>query len=140
MNVAGVTAAPDILTVKVRPTVKTDWPYIIGSWAGSLKRDHSRSAKSLEQSIGERLIKLMARGATFLTACDPDNEGQILGWCCFEKPLIHYVFVKFYYRGQGIARQMLAELADCRLVYCTDWTDDATAVAKRHPFLRKAKP
>lgn len=40
---------------------------------------------------------------------EPRNEPQqILGWVCYRRPsVVHYVFVKPYYRQQGIGRALL---------------------------------
>ncbi|MCA1824430.1 MAG: GNAT family N-acetyltransferase, partial [Frankia sp.] len=45
-----------------------------------------------------------------LVACPAERPEQILGWCCFRRPsTVHYVYVKPYYRRNGIATQMLTE-------------------------------
>lgn len=55
-------------------------------------------------------------------ACAPDDEDQIIGWIAFHArlPVCHYVYVKDFARGRGIARALWQEaFGDALLVYAT---------------------
>src|SRR4029077_15412207 len=41
------------------------------------------------------------------------KDGTILGWCLFEGPILHYVFVNKDVRGNGIAKALLPKQIDC---------------------------
>lgn len=132
---------PDVLTILVRPVTENDWPYIKDSWRTTLALAHNvPQNRGWRSKISMRIDRLFERGATFLVACDPDDHTHILGWACFEKPLIHYVLVKHVYRGQGIARQLLSAFADQAIIYCSEWTSYVTAIHRTHTFLRKVLP
>lgn len=146
----------DVLTVVVRDAVDTDWAYIEDSWAGSLRNnrydggdddesfrpsDEPPPPRGWYQKIAQRVRELRTRGARFLVACDPSDQNQIIGWACFEKPIIHYVMVKVYFRGQGVARQLIAPLADQKTLWCSAWTRACTQINRTHPnILRKVLP
>lgn len=143
---------PDVLTVVIRDAGGSDWPFIKDSWASSLRGNKRSDGDDLTptdaplahgwyRKIKERVSGLRMRGATFLVACDPTDTSQIIGWVCFEKPVLHYVFVKIYFRGQGIARQLIAPMADQKTLLCSAWTGVCSKISRSHPgILRKVLP
>lgn len=61
------------------------------------------------------VIDQALRTSEVLVACSTERTQQIFGWCCFRGPsVIHYVFVKPYYRRMGIAAAMLSAAAPPR--------------------------
>ena len=53
--------------------------------------------------------------ATVIIACAKSDPDLILGWICVEKPsnfkglLLHFIYIKQAFRGQGIARDLMAK-------------------------------
>lgn len=138
MSAIAVTVDPDVLTVTVRDVRETDWPFIQSSWRISRVSVLDKVPNSAWYSrMKQRFAGLVSRGAKFVVACDPEDQDQILGWACYEKPILHYAYVKGYFRGQGIARQLLAAFADQPLVWCSDWTPVVSEIQKRHPRILK---
>lgn len=62
-----------------------------------------------------QVAKVLARpGVEVLVAANPQNAGtkaDVYGWLCHERgwrcPLVHYVYIKDDYRGEGIARGLM---------------------------------
>lgn len=133
---------PDVLTVVIRDAEATDWPYIEDSWEKSLARAQRETpSRGWYDRLRLRIARLRERGARFLVASDPADKSQILGWACIERPVVHYVFVKLYFREQGIARQLTSGLADQPVLLCSEWTPTVSKIARRHPnLLRKVLP
>jgi GNAT superfamily N-acetyltransferase len=65
-----------------------------------------------------RVVKALLDRA--VVRVEEDAEGLVKGWLCFEPgdiPLVHYVYVRKMYRGQGVMRRLLGELAHTPCVY-----------------------
>lgn len=54
------------------------------------------------------VIDQALRTSEVLVACSTERDQQIFGWCCFRTGVVHYVFVKPYYRRMGIGKTLLA--------------------------------
>jgi hypothetical protein len=86
-------------------------PFVVKSWLSSFRK--SDWAGPIPNNEYERVYtgtinQLLARGATVLVACNPDNPNHILGWLCYEftrdgRPVVHYVYVKSLWR-QAVKR------------------------------------
>lgn len=131
----------DVLPVAVREANENDWPFITDSWEKSLSHNQrERPNRGWYDRLHLRIERLRERGATFKVAYNRNDPGQILGWACFEKPVVHYVFIKQYFRECGVARQLLADFASLRTVLCSEWVPVLNKIAKKHVFLRKVLP
>jgi hypothetical protein len=53
--------------------------------------------------------KLLHRGKT-LVACTPEDPDTIIGWVCYEGPVLHYAWVKEPYRYSGMLTTILENL------------------------------
>jgi GNAT superfamily N-acetyltransferase len=135
----------DILTVKVRPVRDGDWPLIYDTFVRSagigqakLRPEVFKKGKTLgrfHKELAYRLDVLKSRDATFKVACDPDDNDLIMGWAAGEGPVLHYIYIKTAYRGQGIARELVAELGlanQSPLAY-TVRTMTSEVIAETHP-------
>ncbi len=54
--------------------------------------------------------QLLHRGMKIALAVNPDDDNQIIGFIAYESsgPLLHYLFVKDLFRGEGVAKALLA--------------------------------
>lgn len=136
-------SAEDILTAAVRDfDLERDGNFIYHSWGNSY-RDAALGAwgdipkATYYKRVRARIDALIRRGAEIKLAVDPDDPNIILGWMCAEAPVLHYVYVKEAYRGQGIAMTLLAAvgLAAQKILPCSHWTPFAEQVAAKHPAL-----
>jgi ribosomal protein S18 acetylase RimI-like enzyme len=63
-----------------------------------------------------RVAELVLERARTLIGCAPDDEAAIYGWVCGEtqpsRIVLHYVWVKAFCRGQGVASRLLAEFLE----------------------------
>lgn len=102
--------------VAFRPAVEEDTRFILSSWLRS-HRD-ARLARAwtntvyyrVWHTVARRLLDRTATGeVVVLVACNAEHPDQIFGWVAVEprRHLLHYVYVKFPFRRQGIARELL---------------------------------
>ncbi len=109
------------------PQAKPEWIYrpygaddvmdVVKWWTGSFRR--SRWAGTLPNNkfseyMGEAIRQLLSRGSKCTLAVNPACPAQILGFVVTEKTragedVVHYLFVKDYYRKRGISKGLLAE-------------------------------
>lgn len=54
------------------------------------------------------VLNLILR-SRIMIACSAEDEDQIFGWVCYEKGLLHYIYVKTTFRNMGIGRRLLDE-------------------------------
>lgn len=138
---SAASAMAEILPVAVRDANENDWPFITDSWEKSLVHNQrARPSRGWYDRLHLRIARLRERGATFKVAFNPRDPGQILGWVCYELPVVHYVFVKQYFRENGVARQLLASFAPYQTVLCSEWTPVLNKISKTHSFIRKVLP
>lgn len=90
------------------PLIYDNWTksYKKSLWAGTVRND-------MWESVQRATIQgLLARGADVRVALAPRVEGvftgrRVMGWACFEPGVLHFLYVKADYRGQGIGRALL---------------------------------
>lgn len=99
--------------VQLRPGEAVDHDFVGDSWRRSF--DGSETALCpgglLEYIHTQRqVIEQALSTSSVLVAYPEGTPSQILGWCCYRRPLlIHYVYVKAPFRKQGIGRALVAE-------------------------------
>jgi hypothetical protein len=103
------------LQVSTRPVTQGDIMDVVKWWIGSFKRSKWAGTipnNKFSETQGEAIRQLIARGAKVTLAVNSDNESQVLGFICTERtklnePVVHYLFVKDYYRRHGISKLLL---------------------------------
>lgn len=121
--------------------ILSDWAksYKGSPWAGTVSNNH------WHRTVKDTIDSLLSRGASVLLAVADDDTTQILGWVCYEKSasgvfVLHYIFVKDDFRGDGIAPSLLAKAGnepcihthktrDCK--YLCGLGDYVPAIARR---------
>lgn len=88
-----------------------DYAFIADSWRRSYdSAEHTGCPGGLEEyrRTQSAVIATCLGNSEVLVACAPERPQQILGWVCYRAPaVIHYVFVKSYYRRHGLAVELL---------------------------------
>lgn len=95
----------------------------------------------------ESIRQLLARGARIEVACFADKPELIVGFICYEHTkrdrILHYVFVRSNYRGNGIARALLTQAGipkGTSFVYTYRTPDSTFFVGGKHmPELAKRR-
>lgn len=88
---------------------------IVKWWTGSFRRSKWAGTipnNKFNEVQGEVIRQLLSRGAKCTLAVNKDNPAQVLGFICTEKtklnePVVHFLFVKDYYRRHGISKLLL---------------------------------
>lgn len=126
----------DVLT---REATRKDLPFLFDSYWRSYVAYAGRPRESALMRLRDRFSGLWLR-AKFILAVNPESPEHILGWVCYEGPVIHYAYVKAAYRNQGLA-QMLCDIAESARMpgaaergplYATHWTPTAQLIASTH--------
>ena len=98
-----------MLDVAIRPAVPDDMRLV---WSATLKSLRERypyrhaEPHAYNVAMTAELTALTAR-ASVAVACDPDEPSTLFGFVIFEPTALHYVYVKFAFRGYGVARELL---------------------------------
>lgn len=85
--------------------------FILDAWARSY-RDSPWSGTITNDKYAEisrwTITSLVARGAKVLVAIPELGPRRVVGFVCYEKPdVLHYVYVKKNFRGNGVARLLV---------------------------------
>lgn len=103
------------MAVDFRPPSPSDKNFILSSWTESFRRSPWSGTlpdKPFYDEMRAHLSELMLRPSTSILCCFAPGEqppNDVLGWVCFEadKLVLHYVYVKHAFRGEGVARALL---------------------------------
>ena len=102
-----------VLSVKKRPAIQGDLPFILATWLRSLFYGH-RFYGSIKKDVFfrqyERLLKRVIPLCTVEVACLSDDENVILGYVVYRGSTLHWVYVKQSWRRMGIASRLLPEV------------------------------
>jgi GNAT superfamily N-acetyltransferase len=119
--------------------VEEDWAYVISSFIGSYHNFGITGELELPPRHFFRFMRGKMTGLRDLAdihiACDPEDKNLILGWSCTQGPILHYLYVKRFYRKQGLGVQLLAPLAGYREIYCAHWTPLFEKFSRNKPQL-----
>ncbi|MDQ3023239.1 MAG: hypothetical protein M3R04_02460 [bacterium] len=111
------------LPFAIRECRESDLPLVLNSWLRSYRNEDAVRTVTNEiyysEVVGQkaRILDLMAHGRT-VVACDLDDADSVFGWACSSiahpgvsvPPVMHYVYVKQAYRGNGLGRALLGAL------------------------------
>ena len=99
--------------VKVRDATAADWDFIRKAWRdtfqyGSLAVDGADKTHYFDEMT--RLFAAIAPHASARIACDPKDDDSRLGFVCYAKTVLHYVYVIKDFRRDGIVPLLLDAL------------------------------
>lgn len=108
----------------LRAAEPTDLAFIASSWRRNYdSAENTRCPGGIAEYIETQgaVIDQCLASSNVTVACPPERTEQILGWCCYRHgPVVHYIYVKPYYRRAGIGRALLKYVVDVsRTVYIT---------------------
>lgn len=100
--------------VSVRFAVETDLNFVRSAWLRSHRAHCEWAPKGEYFALHHDVVEgLLVRGTTLL-AVNAADEDQILGFVCgesrHETPILHYVYVKRAFRGNGVAMVLVSAL------------------------------
>lgn len=105
------------MAIEIRTGIPEDLSLVYACWLRSYK--HSSSfAQKIVNSVYYRwhhkiIENILARGAQIRIAHNTGDPETILGFSCLEmfegKPVVHFVYVKKAFRGEGIAKALVWE-------------------------------
>lgn len=107
------------MSLIIREANDEDLHFVRENWLDNYRTAHAAGLiqmTSWRDVMGPQLQAVLDReGVEVLVAANPKFKGtriDLYGWIAHEKgrrrPLVHYIYVKDPYRGQGIARKLFA--------------------------------
>jgi len=105
-----------------RPYKEADLPFILESWITSFFDAHAAGIINSEDWHGimyGQLTKIIKRpcSSVHVAYCpsEQSNLADLYGWIAYERrpgtpPIVHYVYVKWNYRKNGIAKNLFREV------------------------------
>lgn len=90
-----------------------DKNFVITSWCESFRRSHYSGTMSDNlyfDSMRAHLEDLITRPGTQVLLCTAPQESppnDILGFACYATGVLHFLYVKHLFRGNGVARALL---------------------------------
>ena len=100
--------------MKLRPGCEDDLPFVLKTWTRSYAADPgsgSQTRQRLVSGIRGTILDLLQHPTTELVVGIDEGTGLIRGFVCFdtgrEFPVLHYVYVKDGYRGEGLGSQLI---------------------------------
>lgn len=96
--------------VKVRDAAPSDWDFMRKAWRetfqyGSLAVDGADKTHYFDEMT--RLFAAIVPNASARIACDPEDDDNPLGFACYTKTVLHYVYVLKDFRRDGIVPVLL---------------------------------
>lgn len=119
----------------IRPAAPDDMAFVIDAWLEGYWMDGPFSLvmpKSTWWPRWHRVIEniLADERTRTVIACLGERPDQLMGFACSRPPdILHWVYVKQAFRGNGIARELLH--ARLGRAFCSHWSDAASGVAQR---------
>lgn len=98
------------VAVQVRVGEPGDIAFITDSWLRSYACDQWTSCPGGPREYFDTQRQVVAaclQSSEVLVACPEDGLDQILGWLCWRPHVLHYVYVKPYYRRRGVGMLLL---------------------------------
>lgn len=120
-----------------------DIPFLHSSWGSSYYTgatynkflgpgEFHKHHRPIRESIFDRPC------SSFDIVCSTDDPGLIMAWMSWEKPededfiLIHYLYVKQAFKGEGLARELLLRFKDVKPVLITHLTEQAERIIHKN--------
>lgn len=121
----------DVLSLRVREAVPADLPYVVDTYMRSRARTENQHSHKRFDNYRATFVALVTRGSRLLIAADDIEPSLILGWSLTEAGLLHYVYTREAFRGQGVMLSLLANAGLTRSpALCTHWSRDVSHSAK----------
>lgn len=131
--------------IEFRPYSVSDIPCIRSNWANSFYKGNQNHKlipphdfHMAHRSIIDRFF--MRPTATIIVCSRAGDPDLILGWIALEilpsATLIHYIYVKFTYKGQKLTRELLSKIPKDKPIIATHMTEKASRImgAKHENF------
>ena len=98
----------------VRPMRQSDLPLIYDTWCTSYHA-HCTTwlgwiSRDTFRDIYELLVRSLLDKAYVRVACLADDDKCVVGWACVRDDVLHYVWVREQWRGEGVCRLLLADM------------------------------
>lgn len=92
--------------VLLRPVGSNDFSFIFSSWLKSFKgSDRVKHLKDSEYyAVQKSIVKDLLETCDIIIACSPEDTDQVFGYIVYKDSVVHYIYVKFFFRLFGLAK------------------------------------
>lgn len=131
------------MEIKFRMPTQDDVAFIASSWVRSNKLavDQDIDHASYYHSYRELISRKLKSGLKIIVACSPEDNDFIMGFMVYDDNVIHYTYVRYSLRRQGLAKSMLNKIKSNDIEYISHkplwWAKDYRykKIFKFDPFL-----
>lgn len=127
--------------VKIRLPRSEDLNFILSSYLKSYRNSMSAIGNDLYFPNQQKVFEEILTRSMIAIACDPEHEDQIFGWGCCEyvapeHAVLHYLYVKFPFRRNGLAKDIIAALIheNCLFVEYSHNTHASNLITKGYQY------
>jgi hypothetical protein len=100
----------DGIDLQIRPYHQADYGFVLDAWLKNYK-DHSSTSPSMYWNEQKLAIDHLLEHAYTYVLCSPDDKQALHGFVCGEMGrYIHYVYIPFKLRKNGLARELIRYL------------------------------
>lgn len=118
------------LPVLLREVRKEDGTFIHNSWLESSWYRNKR-VPNAKRLMSNRIVKVMEH-SKILVACDPEDDEIIYGYVLYEDDAVHWVYVKYLFRKQGLATLLLSAIPQDALKWHTFLSPAGETLIKKY--------
>jgi ribosomal protein S18 acetylase RimI-like enzyme len=129
--------------VQIRSAIEADVPFIFNSWLKSYRG--ANSVKCVGNPVyfefQHKVIERLLQRSQVYVLCSPEDSSQVFGYVVCEHvediPVLHYVYVKYAFRGMGLCSMLLNHAKLNKQVggFYTHDTHSATKLLKNSKFV-----
>lgn len=127
--------------VRIRDYKPEDLGVVIHAWLLDYRRKAFKRGivPPVYYIFQERKIKALMDRHPPVIACDMEDEDHVYGWACGAKfehedgikdSVLHYVYVKEAFRGQGVASLLIKEFEPWSTLFYTHETSDSKLIQR----------
>ena len=126
-----------------RPYEPQDVNFIQSSWGSSYYKGGEfhkwltpDTFHNYHRPIREKILSQPT--LAIIVCCSSEDKNQIIGWIAVEplymtdKFIVHYVYVKQLYKGEGIAKDLFHRSVPHKPIYFSHMTDKAWKILAKH--------
>ena len=120
--------------VEVRPAVDNDLAYISSTWLKAYLSGSalgSRMSHETYYTLHRPLVASLLGRCTVTVAHPAEDHDTILGFIVCAPGVVHMLYVRNAWRGNGIARTLMAD-RDPNATLFTCWTEAGASLARKY--------
>ena len=122
--------------VIIRAATSDDMNFIYSSWLSAIATSEKRrTPKDIVYKNHRPIMERALAESSVLIACMDDYKDQILGWLCYDRDILHYLYIKQPFRKHGLANMLIEHTGVKEPLTVTHWTWRLWDISKTHKLV-----